>query len=112
MSQWHPQNQHFQVAPRNSRLQAPARGRPPYPAHLVRFPSQALPRSRRSRGPSLFQVVYLGTHPVALLLSLVISLFAGGLVCAWIVLVAVAWAMWCAAVTLWWAVLLPFAARR
>ena len=76
---------------------------PPFPSHLVRFPRElVLPRSRRRRSPSLFHVVYLGTHPVALAMSLFISMMAIVFVLCWALLVAYVWAIWAACVTVGW----------
>ena len=46
-----------------------ARPRPPFPVKAIRIP--ALPKSRR-RGPSARHVIYLGTHPVAMMLSMMV----------------------------------------
>jgi hypothetical protein len=80
-----------------------ARRRPPYPAHLVRFPSHALPRSRRKRGPSLGRIFYLGRHPIALLIEMVLTVIAFEVILAWIALVAAGWAAWVILVTIAWA---------
>ena len=89
-----------------------ARHRPPYPAHLVRFPAKALGFNRRHRGPSFMHIVYLGTHPVALLMSMVVTLLMIEFVVAWIMLVVSAWAMWWCAITCWWAFQVAVAALR
>jgi hypothetical protein len=50
---------------------------PPQPPHapsrLPAYPRFPRLGGRSRRGPSLFRMVYLGTHPVALMMSLVIS---------------------------------------
>lgn len=80
----------------------PTRRRPPYPAHLVRFPSGALPRSRRRGGPSIGRIFYLGRHPIALLIEMCLTLIALEVIVAWIALVVTAWASWTAAVSIAW----------
>lgn len=95
------QPQHQQPVPQIPQRR-PARSAPPYPAHLVRFPSQALPRSRRKRGPSLGRIFYLGRHPVALLIEACITAIALEIIVAWAALVVMAWACWTAAVTAGW----------
>ena len=85
---------------------------PPFPAHLVRFPWNALPRSKRSRGPSLGRIFYLGRHPVALLIEACLTAIALEVIFAWIVLVVGAWAMWASAVTVGWLVQVTAAALK
>jgi hypothetical protein len=46
---------------------------PAFPTRLIRVPRSLLPRSRRRRGPSLGHLVYLGRHPIALVMSLVVN---------------------------------------
>jgi hypothetical protein len=84
---------------------APApRKLPPYPAHLVRFPSGMLPRSRRRRRHSVGHYVYMGTHPVAMLITLYIDAMIIFVVVGWLVFVAVGWMMWAMLVTMAWLV--------
>lgn len=87
-------------------------GRPPYPSHLVRFPSGALPRSRRRRGPSARRIFYLGRHPVALLIEMCLTLLALEVIVGWIALVVAAWALWTAVVTVGWLCKVAAAAMR
>jgi hypothetical protein len=61
-----------------------------------------LSRGRRRRGPSLFHVVYLGTHPVALMMSAVVSILPIVILLGWVMLVACVWPMWAACVTVGW----------
>ena len=94
------------IAPRKREL-------PPYPAHLVRFPDGLLPgSSRRRRGMSVWRIFYLGRHPIALLVELWLTLAVIGLVCGWIVLVALAWALWAGAVSVVWLLRAAPAAMR
>lgn len=81
----------------------PARRRRPYPASLVRFPWGALPQSRRKRGPSIGRVFYLGRHPIALLIEMLLTAIALEVILGWIALVVLAWAAWAALVTVNWA---------
>lgn len=110
--------QEFQPAapPRQFPAAPPRRtrsGRPPYPAHLVRFPDGALPgSSRRRRGVSGRRIFFLGRHPVLLLIELWIVAAAIGFVCAWIALVVTVWALWTAAVTAAWLCRVAAAAVR
>lgn len=86
---------------------------PPYPAHLVRFPEGLLPgSSRRRRGVSVWRIFYLGRHPILLLVELWLTVAVAALVCAWIVLVALAWALWTGAVTVGWLCRSAAAMRR
>ena len=85
---------------------------PPYPAHLVRFPSGMLPRSRRRRGPSIGRIFYLGRHPVALLIEACLTVLVLEVIVAWIVLVVGVWAMWASAVTGGWLVQVAAAALK
>lgn len=55
------------------------------------YPYSLLPRSRRRGGMTFFRMVYLGSHPVATLIALVITLYLWALVLAWVLLVTVAW---------------------
>ena len=57
-----------QPATRRGVFCPPARGRR-FPRKAIRIP--ALPKSRR-RGPSARHVIYLGTHPVAMMLSMMV----------------------------------------
>jgi hypothetical protein len=87
---------------RPPRARAASRRRlPPYPWHKVRFPWKALPRSRR-RGASLWRVLYLGTHPVAMLIELCITMVALEVIAAWVALVVAVWALQVACVTVGW----------
>jgi hypothetical protein len=63
-----------------------------------------LPRSRRRRGHSLGHYVYMGTHPVAMLISLYINAMIAFVVVSWLVFVAVGWMMWAMLVTMAWLV--------
>lgn len=80
--------------------------RPPYPSHLIGFPAELVGFSsrRRGRGPSFFQMLYLGTHPIALLMSVVLIMLGLELWMMWLMLVLIVWLTWCAAVTLVWLV--------
>lgn len=57
------------------------------------YPYSLVPRGRRRRGGGMtfFRAVYLGSHPVATLIALVITLYLWALVLAWVLLVTVAW---------------------
>ena len=102
--------QGFQPLARRPR---PARRRPPYPYDLVRFPAGALPGSRRRRrGVSVYRIFFLGRHPVLLLIELWLTVAVIGAVCAWIVLVALAWALWTGAVSVVWLCRVAAAAVR
>jgi hypothetical protein len=85
---------------------------PPYPAHLVRFPSGMLPRSRRRRGHSIGHYMYLGTHPAAMLITLYIDAMIIFVVVGWLAFVAMGWAMWATMVTMAWLALVAAAALR
>jgi hypothetical protein len=98
--------------PRHPRATRAPRRLPPYPAHLVRFPWNALPRSRRRRGPSLGRIFYLGRHPVALLIEACLTMLVLWVLVAWIVLVVGVWAMWASAVTMGWLAQVAAAALR
>lgn len=82
----------------------PARRRPPYPSHLVRFPAELLGMGgrRRSRGPSFWRMVYLGTHPVALLMSIFLFMIMAEVIVGWGAVVTAIWLAWVAVVTLVW----------
>jgi hypothetical protein len=95
---------------RPRRVSAP-RKLPPYPAHLVRFPSGMLPRSRRRRH-SIGHYVYLGTHPVALLIALWVNLMIICVVAGCLAFVAMGWMMWAMLVTMVWLVQVAAAALR
>jgi hypothetical protein len=77
---------------------------PPYPAHLMRFPSGMLPQSRRRRGHSLGHYVYMGTHPVSMLIALCVNAMIAYVVVCWLALVGAAWMMWAMLVTMAWLV--------
>ena len=117
---WPPQQPRYQPAvsqyrpspdPHPSAAPRPAHRWPPYPAHLVRFPA-VLPRSRRRRGHSVGHYVYLGTHPIALLVTLYINAMILCVVVSWLALVWSAWAMWALLVTVGWLCQLAAAALR
>ena len=139
MSQWQPEDPYArppvippQFERRNERLPVPMHVQPqaaqpvaqppiatrrrklrPYPYRLVRFPEGLLPGSgRRRRGVSVWRIFYLGRHPIALLIELWLTVAVIGVVCAWIVLVALAWAAWTAAVTIVWLCQAAAAAMR
>jgi hypothetical protein len=90
--------------------------RPPackrFPAHLVRSPWNALPRSRRRRGPSVGRIFYLGRHPLALLIETCLTMLALEVIIAWIALVVGAWTIWTSAVTMGWLVEVTTAALK
>ena len=117
--QFQPQSQHYtQPAPaprhpvaRPRTTAAPGR-LPPYPAHLVRFPSKSLPRARRRRGHSIGWYVYMGTHPVAVLISLYINLMVVCVIVCWLVLVVEVWLIWVVLVTMAWLVQVAAASLR
>ena len=90
----------------------PARLLPPYPSRLVRFPVRLLPRARRrgGRGHSLVYYVYLGTHPVAVMVALFATVIAWGLLAEWVLFVVMAWLTWAGLVSAWWLCAAPFAA--
>ena len=85
---------------------------PPFPAHLVRFPSRLLPRARRRRGHSTGWYVYMGTHPIAVLISLYINAMIICCVLGWLVLVVEMWLVWAMLVTMAWLVQVAVAALR
>jgi len=89
-----------------------ARKLPPYPAHLVRFPWNTLPRSRRRRGPSIGRIFYLGRHPFALLIEAFLTILALEVIVAWAVLVVGVWAVWASAVSMGWLVQVAAAALK
>lgn len=109
MTQWQPQ---YQPRPAVRQSRAPARGLPPYPVRMVHFPVQLVPRPgrRRGRGHSFGYYVYLGSHPVAVTMALFATVIAWCLLAEWIMLVAMAWLLWCWLVTMGWLATLPFAA--
>lgn len=117
--QFRPQPQQY-VRPAPATRQPAARPRsaavprnlPPYPAHLVRFPSQMFPRARRRRGHSLGYYVYMGTHPVAVLIALYVNALIICCVLGWLMLVGSAWMMWAMLVTMAWLVQVAVAALR
>lgn len=83
----------------------PGRRRVPYPSHLVRFPSELVGfgGKRRGRGPSIWRMVYLGTHPVALLMTAFLFMIMAEFVAGWFLLVFSCWLLWVLAVTTGWA---------
>jgi hypothetical protein len=117
---WPPQQPRYQPAvPQSRPSPAPPRSAAPrtvhrwprYPAHLVRFVA-VLPRSRRRRGHSVRQYVYLGTHPIALLITVCINAMIVGVVVSWLALVWSVWVMWAMLVTIGWLCQLAAAASR
>lgn len=88
--------------------------RPPYPSHLVGFPAEllGLSSSRRSRGPSFWRMVYLGTHPIALLMSVFLIMFGIELWMLWFAFVLICWLLWVMAVTTGWACQVAASAMR
>lgn len=60
---------------------------PPYPRGL-------LPRGGRRGGMTFFRMVYLGSHPVAALVAVVITLYLWAIVLAWAALVTLGWLLW------------------
>lgn len=78
--------------------------RPPYPSHRIGFPAELLGFSsrRRGRGPSFFQMLYLGTHPIALLISVFLIMLGIELWMLWFAFILIMWLTWCAGVTLVW----------
>jgi hypothetical protein len=78
---------------------APAGGPPPFPAKALRFPS--LPKSRR-RGPSARHVIYLGTHPIALILSVCVQGIALMLYLSVIMMIVMVYAAYDVAVITAW----------
>jgi hypothetical protein len=47
-------------------------------------------------------MVYLGTHPIALMMSAVVSILPIVILLGWVMLVGYVWAMWAACVTVGW----------
>lgn len=105
--EWKPPEVGYWTYPANpeteQRAARPGRRRPPYPSHLVQFPAGLLGTGgRRSRGPSFWRVLYLGTHPVALLMSVVLFMLLIEFVIGWVFAVIALWLAWCALVTIGW----------
>lgn len=86
--QWTYQPPRRQAPPRPAPSAPRSRPLPPYP----RFP-RLMPRSSR-RGPSVWRMVYLGTHPVALMMSAFISCLV---ISAWACFAMIAGLVWLAA---------------
>lgn len=98
-----PRAQQAPTVPHHPAYQAPAARRmPPYPSHLVRFPVNLVPRTRRGRSHSVMWFVWIGTHPIAMLFSLYITMFWLSMLLAWLMLVTEFWLMWVLAVTIGW----------
>jgi hypothetical protein len=85
---------------------------PPYPAHLVRFLPGMLPRTRQRRGHSLGHYVYMGTHPVAMLIALSINAMIICVAVGGLAFVGAAWMIWAMLVTMAWLVQVAAAALR
>jgi hypothetical protein len=88
-------------APRAAATPLPRRpqalpARRPLPAY-PRFPRLA---GRSGRGPSIFRIVYLGTHPVALMLSLIISCLMIEVWAAVAAVIVSAWLLQCGVVAI------------
>jgi hypothetical protein len=58
---------------------------------------------RRRRGGSIAHYVYLGTHPVALVMSLMLTMIVMCAVAGWVAVVGAGWLLWVAGVTVIWA---------
>lgn len=77
----------------------PGRPSPAFP----RYPWRLLPGYRRRRH-SVFYYVWLGSHPVLALISLMISVYIWAFLVAWVAAITMGWLLCCAAIL----VSLPF----
>jgi hypothetical protein len=79
---------------------APRQAARPVPRPLPRYPRFPRLLSRSRRGPSIFRIVYLGTHPVALMLSLIISCLMIEVWAAVAAVIVSAWLLQCGVVAI------------
>ena len=86
------------------------RRRPPFPSHRMQFPWELVTFKGGSRGPSIWRMAYLGTHPLALLMSVFLAMSMAAGVLAWGLLVAAMWLAWCAVITVVWVFRVAFSA--
>jgi hypothetical protein len=93
-----PASRQARPAPPRGAPRSPQVSRTPRQRPLPRYPRfpRLLPRSRR--GPSIFRMVYLGTHPVALVLSMIISILAVEVWAMVVMIMVSVWALQCAVV--------------
>jgi len=79
------------------------RRRKPFPRRLTRFPWQLMPlRSRSRRGRSVRFYFWYGRHWIAALIMLAVACALAEVLLAWMLVVIIGWALWCAGVTVTW----------